>query len=331
MSNIRDVAKQAGVSTATVSRYFSNPAKLSPKSAEKVRNAIESLNYTPNLLARNFNKSRSYSVLVLVPDIANPFFSRIIRGMEDAGQQKGYSVLLGNTRYSEERERAYINLVSTRQADGIIQLSYNVPRDLDSLLGRFVQACECIESNKYPTVKVDNIAAAQKATEHFIDMGHRRIACILGPETSPLTHDRLKGYELALANANIEFDPDLIVAGDFSMNSGFHAASKLLQLEESPSATFCMNDEMAIGLIRGITNAGLLVPQDMSVIGFDDIEFAKYCEPPLTTISQPMEDLGRTAMNYLCDLLTNETRDNNHSVLPTQFIVRESTARYRPK
>lgn len=329
MSNIREVAKAAGVSTATVSRYFSNPEKLAKKSATKVEAALSKLNYKPNLLARNFSKSRSFAILVLVPDIANPFFSRVIKGIEEVAHQKGYSVLLGNTCYSEDRELTYTNLVDTRQADGVIQLGPNLPFENCETMPSvpFVQACECLKTGNFPTVEVDNVDASKRIVEHLLGLGHRKIACILGPETSPLTSDRLHGYELALENAGIEIDRNLLFSGDFTMNSGFNTAPMLIQQQNRPTATFCMNDEMAIGLIRGLSSAGLRVPQDMSIAGFDDIEYAKYSEPPLTTVSQPTEDLGRTAMNYLYDLLEKESSSHVETVLPTQLVIRESTAK----
>lgn len=329
MSNIREVAKRAGVSTATVSRYYSEPGKLSKKSSARVADAIAELQYKPNLLARNFSQSRSYAILVLVPDIANPFFARVIRGIEDVGQQKGYSVLLGNTRYCGEREKSYVTLADTRQADGIIQLNYNLPLNFDDNNQAnvpFVQACECIESEYFPTVQVDNINASKTIVEHLTSLGHKHIACVQGPEGSPLTRDRREGYHQALESAGIQRNPALEVFGDFSMASGHAAATALLALEERPTAAFCMNDEMAIGLIQAVKASGLKVPDDISVTGFDDIEYAKYCDPPLTTVAQPAEELGRTAVNCLFSLMEKSQPAQQKNVLATEIVLRQSTA-----
>jgi len=328
MSNIREVAKHAGVSTATISRYLSHPEKLSAKTTEVVKNAIDALNYEPNLLARNFSKSRAYAVLVLVPDIANPFFSRVIKGIEDEAQRKGYSVLLGNTRYCNERERSYLQLVKTRQADGIIQLSYNLPFPLDDEgcpPVPFVQACESITTDKFPTVKINNLGAAKALTSHLTQLGHTNIACILGPRQSPLTKDRLQGYREALENAGINPSEQQLIYGDFSMLSGFNAAFEISS-SRPPTAIFCMNDDMAIGLIRGLRDRGISVPDDISVVGFDDIEQAKYSDPPLTTVSQPTEALGRQAMAYLYELLDTDMTNNPQAELPTELVFRASTA-----
>lgn len=332
MSTIRDVAKKANVSIATVSRYLNAPEKVAKKSAEDVANAIRQLNYKPNLLARNFFKSRSYAVLVLVPNIANPFFSRVIRGIEDVGQQKGYAVLLGDTRLSKEREAEYFQRVETRQAEGVIQLSPNFPGDISSVESKipFVNACECFPDAPYPTVNIDNTAAARDVVEYLISLGHRRIGCVLGPDEewnpNPITRDRLVGYHQALESNDIEFDQQLVAPGNFSLGSGLKAAQYFAQLDTKPTAIFCMNDEMAIGLIQGLKAKGLRVPKDVSVTGFDDIEFSNYCDPALTTISQPAENIGRTAMNVLYKLLEGKSTSQMRHVLPTKLVVRESTA-----
>lgn len=317
---------------ATVSRYLNDPDKVAKKSAAEVEKAIRQLKYKPNLLARNFFKSRSYSVLVLVPDIANPFFSRVIRGIEDVGQQNGYAVLIGDTRYSPEREAEYYRRVETRQAEGVIQLGPSYPGDLDAYRPGmpFVNVCECLPGVPYPTVNIDNADAARRVVQHLISLGHKRIGCVMGPynpkRPSPITGDRLRGYKKALKTAGIVFDPKLLAPGDFTLQSGLDAADYFFSLPSLPTAIFCMNDEMAVGLITGVKAKGLRVPQDLSVAGFDDIEFAKFSDPPLTTISQPTEQIGRKAMEVLCQLL--EAKDNvvsKHS-LPTSLVVRESTA-----
>ncbi len=332
MSSIRDVAQKAKVSVATVSRYLNDPEKVAKKSAYAVEQAIRQLNYKPNLLARNFFKSRSYSILVLVPNIANPFFSRVIRGIEDIGQQKGYAVLLGDTRFSLEREAEYFHRVETRQAEGVIQLSPNFPGDISAYTPStpFVNACECLHEAPYPTVNIDNTDAAKTVTNYLISIGHRRIGCRLGPDGptmhSPITRDRLLGYQQALSDANIPLEEQYLIPGDFSLQSGRDATDLFLKCSPRPTAIFCMNDEMAFGLVQGLKSQGLRVPEDMSVAGFDDIEFAQYCDPALTTISQPAEDLGRTAMRTLINILEGGADAVQRHVLPTQLIVRDSTA-----
>lgn len=326
MSNIRDVARLAGVSVATVSRALSNPEKVSPESLEKVHNAIAQVGYRPNMLARNFRSARAYAVVVLVPDIANPFYSLFIRALEDRAQQKGYAVLLGDTRGTPEREMEYIRRVETRLADGIVQLrpsseksQNNIPPDVPC-----VNACGC-EYTTGPAIRIDNRAAAKTMVNYLISLGHRRIGVISGLKDNPHAIDRLEGYKEAIAEAGIPFEKDLVAEGDFTMWSGLNAAFQFCNMKNRPTAIFSMNDEMAIGAMQTLKNQGIRIPEDMSVTGFDDIAYAKYSDPALTTISQPAEEMGKMAMDMLLKVIEGEPLSQRECVLPTEFIIRKST------
>jgi LacI family repressor for deo operon, udp, cdd, tsx, nupC, and nupG len=329
-TSIRQVARQAGVSIATVSRALTTPDKVSDKTLKKVLAQVERSGYKPNLLARNFRSKRAYSVVVLVPNIANPFFAEIIRGIEQVAQQHGYAVLLGDTEGREDREAYYAGLVETRQADGIIQLHPRLPKAARGAGGTLeipmVNACEYIENAPCPRVGIDNVAAAREITEYLLKLGHRRIGVVLGPNTSPLTSDRLRGYKLALRAARIAPDVTLIAEGDFTMSSGRAAAEKLFATKHPPTAVFCFNDEMALGVIRFLKSTGRSVPQDVSVVGFDDIEFASFCDPPLTTIEQPTREIGNKAMSLLFDLLNGAKAEPSLHTLPARLIIRDSAA-----
>ncbi|MBB3062031.1 LacI family DNA-binding transcriptional regulator [Microbulbifer rhizosphaerae] len=326
MSNIREVSRVAGVSIATVSRALSHPEKVSKEALAKVNAAIEKVKYRPNMMARNFRAVRAYSIVVLVPNISNLFFATVIRGIEDAAQQKGYSVLLGDTRDSIARERDYTKLVETRQADGILQLRPHVPGE--SLEPEadipMVSTCGC-EDTPYPSVRIDNAGAAGEIVQYLIGQGHRRIGVLAGLRDNPHSRDRLRGYREALHKADIPYDPDLLVNGDFTMGSGLMAASHFARMKNRPTAIFSMNDEMAIGCIQGLKSAGIRVPEDMSITGFDDIEFARYSDPPLTTVAQPAEELGRIGFNTLLELIEGQELQQTETVLPYEFIVRKST------
>jgi LacI family repressor for deo operon, udp, cdd, tsx, nupC, and nupG len=326
MSNIRDVARLAGVSVATVSRALSNPEKVSDDSLEKVHNAIAQVGYRPNMLARNFRSARAYAVVVLVPDIANPFYSLFIRALEDRAQQKGYAVLLGDTRGTPEREMDYIRRVETRLADGIVQLrpsseksQNNIPPDIPC-----VNACGC-EYTTGPAIRIDNRAAAKTMVSYLISLGHKRIGVISGLKDNPHAIDRLEGYKEALAEAGIPFEKDLIAEGDFTMWSGLNAAFQFCNMKVRPTAVFSMNDEMAIGAMQTLKNQGIRIPEDMSVTGFDDIAYSKYSDPSLTTISQPAEEMGKMAMDMLLKVIEGEPLSQRECVLPTEFIIRKST------
>ena len=324
MSNIREVAQAAGVSVATVSRAISNPEKVSPASLKKVKDAINAVGYRPNLLARNFRAARSYAIVVLVPDITNPYFSQVIQAIEDRAQQKGYAVLLGDTRESSKREQEYVNRVETRLADGVIQLR---PQSMSAstLDIPWVNACGCV-GTPGPSVRVDNIAASKTIVDHLLALGHKRIGVISGLRKNPHTIDRLEGYKQSLKEADIPFDKELIAEGDFTMWSGKNAAHHFFQQRELPTAICCMNDEMAIGAIQSIKAKGMCVPTDISVTGFDDINYAKYWDPGLTTIAQPAEDIGRISFDTLLRIIDGEDLSQQEIVLPTEFIVRQSTS-----
>lgn len=324
MSTIRDVARAAGVSVATVSRALTTPEKVSEASLQRVREAVASTGYRPNLLARNFRSARSYSIVVLLPDITNPFFSEVIQGIEDSAQQQGYAVLLGDTRELEEREQDYIHRVETRLADGVIQLrphtlasnEHNIP---------WVNSCGC-ESTPGPSIRVDNVGAAAQITDYLLDLGHTRIGTITGLEANPHTVERLAGFRQALDRRGIPVRPEFIFEGDFTLVSGQRAALSLLEREERPTALVCMSDQMAMGAIQALRGRGIRVPEDISVVGFDDIYIAQFWEPGLTTIAQPSRLLGQLSFDALYRILNGEDLHDLQTVVPVRLVERASAA-----
>jgi LacI family repressor for deo operon, udp, cdd, tsx, nupC, and nupG len=330
MSNIRAVSKIAGVSVATVSRTLSTPDVVSEETRKKVLAAVKETGYKPNLMARNFRSRKSYSILVLVPDLSNPFFAMVISGIQQAAKARGYSVVLGNTMGDAEVERELAHQLHTNQADGIIQLSSRfplAPEDCsEGITPAVINCCECVDDDSMPTVTLDNVGASKAMTEHLLGLGHRRIAVISGPKASPLTAARLEGYRSALEGKGLTYDTRLVTEGDYSLASGAAAAAKLLNTRERPSAIACFNDEMAIGAMHAIRSTGLSVPADISVTGFDDLSFAAFIDPPLTTISQPTETFGTEAVALLLDILEGRASGTRHLTLPYQLVVRASTA-----
>ncbi|WP_454253161.1 LacI family DNA-binding transcriptional regulator [Pseudomonas sp. Marseille-Q7302] len=325
MSNIRRVAELAGVSVATVSRTLKNPDVVAPATRERVQAAVAAANYRPNGMAVQFRSRRTGNLVVLVPLIANSFFARVIAGIQQAAQAAGYRVLLCDTAGDERREREYAELVYARQADGVIQLRAFDPFAGQGDIPPVVNACEVLAEHTWPKVRLDNRAAARCLTEHLLALGHRRIALIKGPEDSPLTLERLAGYQEALTQADIALDPGLLHEGDFTLAAGAAAAKALLTLPERPTALFCCSDEMAIGALQILRRSGLRVPEDISLAGFDDIAFAAYTEPPLTTIAQPAEAFGQRAVAMLLEVLNGGTPAAREVVLPFELKVRGST------
>jgi LacI family repressor for deo operon, udp, cdd, tsx, nupC, and nupG len=325
--DIGAVASAAKVSVATVSRTVQRPEMVSEQTRRRVYEAIEALGYTPNAQARNLRTSRTRLVIALVPDIANPFFSEVIRGMEQVAHESGYSVLLGDTQSSRAREQAYADMVAARQVDGLITLMRHLPKLPMSGRLPIVNACEYVKNRDITSVRVDNVGAAKAAVEHLLTLGHRRIAFVSGPADSPISVDRQRGYEAALKRAGLAPNPALIAPGDFSMESGVRAIEYFLAQKRRFSAVFCSNDEMAIGAMRALAMHGFAVPGDVSVVGFDDIRFARYTSPPLTTIAQPKNELGREAMRMLIELLNDPSTPVLKRVLSADLVVRGSTAR----
>ena len=289
--------------------------------------AIEALNYQPNVLGRYLRRMETETVLVVVPDITNPFFSKVLRGIEAVALKHGYQVLLGDTQNDARLEEQYLNVLPQRQVDGMIFLTARIRKELMEEMARqfpIVLACEYLEGTDIPTVSIDNISSARKATEHLIRLGHCRIAHLSGPMNIILSRDRLRGYQQALAQHELEADAALVQEGDFTYESGYHLTLKLLALEKPPTAIFAANDEMAIGAIKAVRHRGGRVPDDVAVVGFDDIHMASIFEPSLTTIAQPMFEIGQKAMELLLALIEGTSARRRQLVLPDRLVIRDS-------
>jgi LacI family repressor for deo operon, udp, cdd, tsx, nupC, and nupG len=331
--NIYEVARRAGVSTATVSRVLSQPEVVSPSTRTRVLRAVERLGYEPNAAAKNLRTLRTAKLLVTVPDISNPFFSLILRGIEDAAQREGYSVLLGDTQHDEDREERYALMLKRKEADGLIVLGHRLPKHAADLVRAIaprcapvVNGCEFSPSLAIPSVHIDNARAAADAIDHLYRLGHRRIGIVTGPLISPLSRDRLDGVTQRAKASRAQGDL-VVVHGDFSIESGLVAAERLLGRRSPPSAIFCFNDEMAMGVLETARRRRLRVPDDLSVVGFDDIRFARYTDPPLTTVAQPMRAIGEGVVRLLLQILQGDRTAAPESVtLPHTLTVRFSTA-----
>jgi LacI family transcriptional regulator, repressor for deo operon, udp, cdd, tsx, nupC, and nupG len=327
MIKLKEVAERANVSTATVSRVLSNTGKVTEKTKKKVLAAMEELNYQPNFLARQLRKLETKTILVVVPDIANTFFSKVIRGIESVAIQNGYQVLLGDSQNNSQSESQYLNHLRYKQVDGVILLTARTDsRLIEDLSDDYpvVLACEYLEGSRIPTVSIDNISSARKMTDHLIKQGHQRVAHISGPMNIILGRDRLKGYEQAVTQNNYEIDQVLVQEGDFSYESGYKLMEKFLALQNPPTAVFAANDEMAIGAIKAIKKHRLSVPEDIAVVGFDDIDMASIMDPELTTVAQPTFDIGSTAMDLLLCLMKKEPLTKKQFVLEDQLMIRQS-------
>lgn len=325
-----DVAKLANVSPATVSRVLSNPDLVSKETREKVMEVINKVNYKPHIVARQFRTKETKIILVVVPDITSAFFSKVLRGIEHVAVQNGYQVILGDTENDTEREQEYINLLLQKQADGMVLLTARQDKtQLEEIAEHFpmVLACEYMDGLNVPTVSIDNISSARKATEHLIQQGHTKIAHITGPINVILSRDRLRGFQQAMMSQDLEIDSAYIQEGDFTFESGYHQMLKLLALENPPSAVFVFNDEMAMGAIKAVKDSHLSVPEDVAVVGFDNIKMSSVIEPNLTTINQPKYEIGKKAMELLLKLINGESLQKKKFVMKDELIIRESSVK----
>ncbi len=329
-STIKDVAQAARVSTATVSRTLKQPDLVSPETRERVIAAVRQVRYTPNLVARNLRRQETRSVFLVARDLGNPFYLEVFAGIEEAARSRGYTVLLGNSQDSIERERFYVDLVLARHADGLILMT-GKSNDLVAKVGPdnlppLVAAFDYFPDFNLPTVRIDNEAAAAEAVRHLIGLGHRRIGHISGPIPEILSSRRYAGYVSALEAAGLTVDPALTVRGEFRLAGGRVGCRALMHLSDPPTAIFCANDEMAMGACNELRALGYDIPGDVSIVGFDDIVFADAFYPPLTTIRQPRHEIGVTAMRLLSEILLGTATSPAEAILPAELVVRGSTA-----
>jgi len=328
---IQDVARVANVSTATVSRALSYPERVSEETRRLVIEAIEQTGYRVNQIARNLRRKQTGAIVVLVPNIGNPFFSQILAGIEAAAARAGYSVLIADTRAPHAQEGQLADYLNSR-ADGLVILDGSLPRDLLPEPGRprppIVFCCEWIDGSALPSIRVDNEAGAAIAVDHLVGLGHRKIGHILGPADNVLTHARLAGVRGALAQHGLKERPDWFFAGNFLIEAGVEAARKWLALKDRPTAVTASSDVMACGFIAELNRAGVLTPRDVSVVGFDDIDIAAQFIPGITTIRQPRLEIGEGAAAALIGLIRNPDQavDARPTMLPAELIVRGSTA-----
>jgi LacI family transcriptional regulator, repressor for deo operon, udp, cdd, tsx, nupC, and nupG len=333
-ATMKDVAQKANVSTATVSRALMNPDKVSQSTRNKVEKAALDVGYFPQAMGRNSRRNESRTILVIVPDICDPFFSEIIRGIEVTAAAQGYLVLIGDCAHQNQQEKTFIDLIITKQIDGMLLLGSRLPFDASieeqRNLPPMVMANEFAPELELPTVHIDNLTAAFNAVNYLHELGHQRIGCIAGPEEMPLCHYRLQGYVQALRRSGITVDPHYIARGDFTYEAGANALEQLLELPEPPTAVFCHSDIMALGALSLAKRRGLKIPEDLSIIGFDNISLSEFCDPPLTTVSQPRFDIGREAMLLLLDQLSGQNVSSGSRLLDCELVLRGSTAKNRP-
>lgn len=327
-ASIKDVAKEAGVSIATVSRVINKVDVVNEETKKKVQEAIDKLGYSPNIVAQSLKTQRSKSIGILVPDISSQVYPEIVRGAEDVAQMYDYSIILCNSDFDIEKEKKYIKVMKEKMVDGMLYMSSSLdPEILQYIrdLNMKTILVETIEQEKIlPSVTIDNRRAAHDAVKLLLDKGHKKIAYIgIKKDRRNAWAKRFDGYEDALKEAGIEISEDLTYYGDLKAQTGYKGINSILE-KTQVDAVFCGSDEIAMGVINGLRDKDIKVPEDVSVMGFNDIYEASIFYPKISTVAQPLYDMGSVSMRILVKMLRNEPSDQDHYVLPYQIIERDS-------
>lgn len=338
--SIKDVARLAGVSIATVSRCINEPDRVRLNTREKVQTAIEQTGYSPNTLAQSFRRGKTHVIMVVLPSVGDPFFTEVMKGIREVATANGYSLLINETQFNTITADEIGSIVVSRQSDGIILLAAMSPFGTRVLSAKnqralpMVIGCETVspELRNYPGIHIDNISAAREATNYLLGLGHEKIAFVYGEHRTLLTMDRERGYREAMAEAGRVIDSGWVVKGSLTLDGAIRATEGLLAHPNPPTAIFCANDEMAMGCLHAVKSAGLDVPRDISVIGFDDNRYAKVTDPPLTTVAQPAEEIGQKVMERLLEEIENgRSKDTVAEIVPHELVIRSSAAAPRDK
>jgi len=327
-TTIYDVAKAAGVSIATVSKVINGKGRISEQTRKKVLQVIERLNYQPNVIASALTGKSTYTIGLLIPDLANPFFSELARNIEDRGHELGYNLFICSTDYDPQKERNYVELMKRKNVDGIILASgFEQENNLKALLEE--QFPVSVVARDFPglpvnTVCIDDFHGGYEAASHLIGLGHKKIAIIARNVRS--NRERMRGYAQAMKDHRIHYDYPFEYVKESNVASGKYVADKYLRSSDPPTAIFACNDLLAIGAIQAAKEHGLKVPEDLSIVGFDDTVFASITEPPLTTVAQPIKKMGQEAMNVMINEIQGKATDKLKIVLIPRLVVRNSTA-----
>ena len=338
--SIKDIARAANVSHSTVSRALSDSPLVSAETKSRIQRLAREMGYSPDAQARSLVMGRTQTIGIVVTTITDPFIAEIVQSIESTARDYGYSVILASSRSEPEREIAAVEMLRSKRVDGVIVTSSRVGTLYQTYLDRLGVPVVLINSHREQrgaytfSVNVDNRHGAYLATEHLLSLGHRRVAYVGGAIDHSDDEERQAGYRQALLDAGLSYDPALFVPGTGRAHSGERALSILRGLNVPPTAIFCYNDMTAIGLLQAAREAGLEVPQDVALVGFDDIPLASYVCPSLTTISQPMDEMGQKAMHMVLRLIGDEQVGDKvvtNTVVRGRLVVRESSgARTHP-
>ena len=334
---IKDIAREANVSYATVSRALNHKYGVHPKTKELIFRIAKQLNYTPNAIARGLVTRQTQTIGLILPDITNPFYPEVARGVEEGAQEQGYSVFLCNTNWEPKREAEYIHLLSEKRVDGLVLASISnsaeeVERELPDDI-EVVYVSNVPRNTERSYVEIDNIRGGFIATKHLIDAGFERIGFIGAVEGSFTVDERLEGFRMAFERSGIPVEERYVHLGHFRQETGYRVVREMIESGDYPRAVFAENDLIALGVIQGVRDAGLEVPRDVAVVGFDDIPFASFQDVQLTTVYQPKYELGKLGARILVEQIAMSLagdgepsgRHSRRIILEPELIVRGST------
>ncbi|ELT7225201.1 substrate-binding domain-containing protein [Vibrio cholerae] len=329
MATMKDIARLAGVSTSTVSHVINKSRFVSDEIAERVNNAAQQLNYAPSALARSLKMNRTKTIGMLVTTSTNPFFGEVVKGVERSCYHQGYNLILCNTEGDNQRMKASINTLLQKRVDGLLLMCSTLEGERLDVFDRYPDIPVVVmdwgpilfASDK---IQDNSLQGGYMAAKHLIECGHKEIGCITGPLIRHQAQMRYEGYKRALAEAGIAINPDWIVESDFECEGGYNAFEKLCERGKLPSALFVCNDMMAMGVIQAANQRGLRIPDDLSLIGYDDVHIAKFMTPALTTIHQPKYRLGKAAIDTLLYRLENPDTTAQVVQLEPTLVVRNS-------
>jgi len=329
LATMKDVARQAGVSTSTVSHVINNNRFVSEQVREKVEQAIRELNYAPSALARSLKIRQTRTIGMLLTASSNPFYAEVVRGVENSCYERGYSLILCNTEGDEERMNRSLETLMQKRVDGLLLMCTETHLPSAEILNRYPSVPMVMMDwapfeGRGDIIQDNALLGGEMATRHLIERGYRRIACIAGPQDKTPARLRLEGFHQAMAAHGLTVPEGYVVDGDFEFQGGFNAMTQLLALEPVPEAVFTSNDAMAVGVYHALYQAGLKVPQDIAVMGYDNIELARYLTPPLTTVHQPKDELGELAIDTLIHRMGAPDASQQTLVLTPELVERGS-------
>ncbi|OPA75202.1 LacI family transcriptional regulator [Paenibacillus selenitireducens] len=331
MATIYDIAREAGVSIATVSKVMNQTGRISDKTRKHVLDIMKKSDYQPSVVASALTKKRTYTLGLLIPDLANPFFAEVARSIEDSAQLLGYNLVISSTDNELSKEERYVNVLRQKRVDGIIlatgaRSDSIVKQLLKQKLPIAVIARE-MPSFVVDTVLVDDFLGGYLATSHLIELGHRRIAVIAEDLGVMSSRERVRGYKQALEESGIAYEDRLVVVSPFHVQGGKETATELLRGPLKPTAIFACNDLLAIGVVQAVREQGMSVPQDVSVVGFDNTLLATIIDPSLTTVAQPIQEMGRQIVQLITQEIDGSKPNKQRLVLLPELVIRNSTTK----